>query len=107
MRLSKPPRRSSMISKWPDARPELRSRPSHHEPPAPIGAEAQPPAAGEPSPAAEAVATRGAGLRSRAFVLPDALTPALNRPVVAMRAGKRAVSHSHSRIRFAIAHGLI
>ena len=22
-----------MISKWPDARPELRSRPSHHEPP--------------------------------------------------------------------------
>ena len=24
-----------MISKWPDARPEWRSRPSHHEPPTP------------------------------------------------------------------------
>jgi hypothetical protein len=64
----------------------------------------------EPAPAAfleSCRATGAAGLRSRAFVLPDALTPAVNRPVVAIRAGKRAVSHSHSRIRFAIAHGLI
>jgi hypothetical protein len=52
-------------------------------------------------------AIEGAGLRSRAFVLPNALTPAVNRPVVAMRTGKRAVSQSHSRIRFVIAHGLI
>jgi hypothetical protein len=29
-----------MISKWPDARPELRSRPSHHKAPAPITPEA-------------------------------------------------------------------
>ena len=44
--------------------------------------------------------------RSRAFVLPDASAPAANRPVVAILAGKRTVSHSRSRIRSAIAHGL-
>jgi hypothetical protein len=46
MRSSKRPYRCSMISEWPDARPELRSRPSHHELPASIGAKAQPPALG-------------------------------------------------------------
>jgi len=45
--------------------------------------------------------------RAHAFVLPDASTPAANRPVVAILAGKRTVSHSHSRIRSAIAHRLI
>jgi hypothetical protein len=51
-------------------------------------------------------AWRGAN-RSRASVLPDAPTPTTNRPVVTMLAGKRTVSHSGSRIRFAIAHRLI
>jgi len=37
-------------------------------------------------------------------VLPDASTPAANRPVVAILAGKRTVSHSRSRIRSAIAY---
>jgi hypothetical protein len=37
----------------------------------------------------------------------NAPTPAANRPVVTMFAGKRTVSHLNSRIRFAIAHGLI
>ena len=47
-------------------------------------------------------------LRSRAVVLlPDALTSAANRPVVTILAGKRTVRHSRSRIRSAIAHGLI
>ena len=41
-----------------------------------------------------------------AFVLPDASTPAANRPVVAILAGKRTVSHSRSGIRSAIAHRL-
>lgn len=36
----------------------------------------------------------------------NAPTPAANRPVVAMLAGKRTVRHSGSRIRFAVAHGL-
>ncbi len=35
-RLLRRPHRSSRISKWPGARPELRSWPSHHEAPAPI-----------------------------------------------------------------------
>jgi hypothetical protein len=37
----------------------------------------------------------------------NAPTPAANRPVVTMFAGERTVGHSRSRIRFAIAHGLI
>ena len=40
-------------------------------------------------------------------VAANAPTPAVDRPVVTMFAGKRTVGHSRSRIRFAIAYGLI
>ena len=39
--------------------------------------------------------------------LPNAPTPAANRPVVTVLAGKRTVRHSQSRIRGVIARGLI
>jgi hypothetical protein len=38
--------------------------------------------------------------------LPDAPTPATNRTIVTVLAGKRTVEHSRSRIRSAIAHRL-
>jgi hypothetical protein len=56
-----------MISKWRGSRPELRSKPSHHEAPAPIVPETQPPALGRARKTAEAVKRPGRGLRSRAF----------------------------------------
>jgi hypothetical protein len=46
------------------------------------------------------------GFGPGASVLPDALTPAADRPIIAQRAGERAVSNSYGGIGPAIAHGL-